>query len=90
MNPEISKYKEKIIENELRLNWNEYRKLPLEQIRNKMKDRLRKQLQNENEQLSHEEFYNIFMEIVGKNEDKKRRNKKKYKNDKNKYKDEER
>ena len=85
-----SKYKLRIIENELRYNWNEYKKLPLEEIRKKLKNRLRKQFQNQDEQLSHEEFYEIFMNIVGKKQDKKRKDEKKGKDDKNRCENEER
>ena len=86
MENSISKHKLRRVENELRSNWDKYRIMPLEEIRAKLIYKLRQETQNENEQLSHKEFYEIIKNIMDENKNKdKNKNKNKNKKVDNNY-----
>ena len=92
MGNSISKHNLKRVENELRNNWIEYRKMSLEEIRTKLINKLRQETKNENEQLSHKDFYEIIKNIMNENKDKNEKvnSRKKLKKDIDNNKDEER
>ena len=58
------KTRKRLIMRILQDNWARYRKLPLEDVRNDIKENLRIQLGNKNEQLSHAEFHEIVIEYM--------------------------
>ena len=54
-------------------NWTTYKKMSIEGFRNSVKEELRNRMGNENESLSHDEFYEILFEYMKNVRDKEKR-----------------
>ena len=61
---DLVKTRKRLIMKILQENWFKYTKMPLEDVRNDIKEVLRIQLSNKNEQLSHDEFREIVIEYM--------------------------